>query len=148
MTAEEAAREAQSQLPRRRPPVEPGRPEPSPDRRPALALRRPPRHPPDPHPTPHRHRHPNRKRLPLILDPTTAPASRAFLATVRVRCATLADHTDADLFALAAQVATLGYGEAHADLWHLGRTLSMHDHDFGVIVRETFVTLYPLAAVH
>ncbi|WP_225753972.1 hypothetical protein [Actinotalea sp. Marseille-Q4924] len=86
----------------------------------------------------------------MILDPvnhTTAPASAAFLETVRVKCPALSGYADADLLALAGGIATLGYGGAHADVWSIGRELGMSDHDFGVLARETFVTLYPVGAV-
>ena len=86
----------------------------------------------------------------MILDPTehtAAPSSGAFLATVRAEALALAPRTDADLLALAARVATLGYGGAHADVWHLGRDLGIADDDFGVLVREALTTLYPVATV-
>ena len=86
----------------------------------------------------------------MIYEPTertAAPASRAFLATMRLRVGQeIADRTDADLLTIAAQVATLAYSGQHAAVWEFGRRLGMHDHTFSVLVHETFA-FYPVAAV-
>ena len=86
----------------------------------------------------------------MILDPTdhtTSPASQSFLEIVRVKAPALAAVPDDDLLDLAARIASLGYLGHLAEVWRVGRSLGWSDHDFGVVVRETFTTLYPIAIV-
>lgn len=74
------------------------------------------------------------------------PASRAFVKTIRVKCPSLATYSDDAPVALALDVATLAYGGAHADVWHLRGTLPASGLEWTNFVRETMVSLFPVGA--
>ncbi len=78
-------------------------------------------------------------------DPTSGTAARSALATIRVKCPSLADWSDANVLALAASLAHAAYGGAREEVWAYGRALALPDDDFQVVVREALVTLYPAA---
>ncbi|MDN4479908.1 hypothetical protein [Demequina muriae] len=84
--------------------------------------------------------------MPMLEPKDQTNATNAeFIATVCTKCPLLRDWPHADVLGLAANVATLAYGDDLPAVWSLLDGVGMDRHQGRAFAREVLVSLYPAA---